>query len=65
MFIPNSSFSIAVMNNDVNVAWHALAIVKVYLIVYSIVEYPYEWKCWCMKVGNKIVKCCKKKELNI
>lgn len=44
MIIPNSSFSIAIMYDNTKASWISLLMVKIYLIVYSLVEYPDQYK---------------------
>ena len=44
MFFPNSSFAIAVMYDTPRVSLYSISIVKLYLIVYSVMEFPHQWK---------------------
>ena len=40
MIMPNSAFTIAILNKNTTAALYSLIAVKVYLIVYSVFEYP-------------------------
>jgi hypothetical protein len=40
MFFPNSSFAIAIMYDTPWVSWYSISIVKIYLLTYSIIEFP-------------------------
>lgn len=41
MFFPNSSFAIAIMYDTPHVSLYSISIVKLYLIVYSFMEFPH------------------------
>jgi hypothetical protein len=41
MFFPNSSFAIAIMYDTPHVSLYSISIVKLYLIVYSLMEFPH------------------------
>jgi hypothetical protein len=53
MAIPNSSFTIAIMEKNTQSALISLALVKVYLIVYSLAEFPSYYL-------DMLTSCCKK-----
>lgn len=52
MVIPNSSFTIAILENDLTPSFVSLFLVKFYLILYSLVEFPDYYT-------DKIRACCR------
>jgi hypothetical protein len=54
MFIPNSSFSIAIMNGSIYPSFLSISLAKIYVIVYSTVEYPEDLKIFMLQKFNWI-----------
>jgi hypothetical protein len=51
MIMPNSSFTIAILYKDTSASFYSLFAVKIYMVVYSLVEFPdFFWqklsRCW-------------------
>ncbi len=42
--MPNSSFAIAIMYNNSKASLFSISIVKIYMLVYSIMEFPHQYK---------------------